>query len=100
MDDAGTVVEVDRVHELGEAHEDFVLSVPVEHGQSGSPVFISEPVWAEEGLRVEFRLIGMLHAREEGTSYMVPTSLWQHALILDEESDHRAHPGLLADAAH
>lgn len=99
VDDSGTVVEIDRLHDLGEPHEDYVLSVPVEHGQSGSPVFVAEPVWGEDALRVEFRMIGMLHAREEGTSYMVPTTLWQHALILDADPDNPlSFPGRLADA--
>lgn len=99
IDDTGTIVEVDRVHELGTPHEDFVLSVPVEHGQSGSPVFVAEQGWGEAGAVYEFRLIGLLHAREEGTSYMVPTSLWEHALNLDGRPVPQIHHhGLLADA--
>lgn len=95
IDDAGTIVEIDRVHELGTPHEDFVLSVPVEHGQSGSPVFTVE----DFGGGVEFRLIGLLHAREEGTSYMVPATLWEHALAVDGiPARRRMHHGLLADA--
>jgi len=92
--DTGAIVEVDHLHDLGEPHEDFVLSLPVEHGQSGSPVFVARSNESTVGPAVEFVLIGLLHARENGTSYMVPTSLWQHALDLGP--DGREAPGLLA----
>lgn len=97
MTDSGEIMEVDRRHELGPPHDDFVLSVPVEHGQSGSPVFVAHRVWGDQGEAVRFILIGMLHAREKGTSYMVPTSLWQHALRPDGDSL-EGMPGMLAEA--
>jgi hypothetical protein len=56
----------------------------VEHGQSGSPVFVARRIDTDSGPQVSFILIGLLHAREKGTSYMVPTTLWQHALNLHD----------------
>ncbi|HEX6926269.1 MAG TPA: serine protease [Longimicrobiaceae bacterium] len=93
MIDSGEIVELNRRHELGPVHYDFILSLPVEHGQSGSPVFIAR---REGGDGVTFLLIGLLHAREKGTSYMVPSTLWQHAL--EEAPGVSAFPGLLAEA--
>lgn len=93
MTDSGEIMEVDRRHDLGPPHDDFILSLPVEHGQSGSPVFVAHRVSGESGAEVRFLLIGLLHAREKGTSYMVPTSLWEHALRVDEPL-----PPVLADA--
>jgi S1-C subfamily serine protease len=78
--DSGEIMDLDRRHELGPIHDDFVLSLPVEHGQSGSPVFVARRVETDHGPEIGFILIGLLHAREKGTSYMVPTTLWQHAL--------------------
>lgn len=78
--DHGEILEVDRDHDLGPAHADFVLSVPVQHGQSGSPVFVAYHDVALSDAPVEFMMIGLLHARELGTSYMVPTTLWEEAL--------------------
>jgi hypothetical protein len=92
MTDSGEIMDVGRRHDLGPVHDDFVLSLPVEHGQSGSPVFVAHRVWGDEGEEVRFRLIGLLHAREKGTSYMVPTTLWEHALQTEPL------PGALAEA--
>lgn len=78
--DQGEIVEIDRDHDLGPAHADFVLSVPVQHGQSGSPVFVAYHDAALPDAPVEFVMIGLLHARELGTSYMVPTTLWEGSL--------------------
>jgi hypothetical protein len=89
-------MDVARRHELGEPHDDFVLSLPVEHGQSGSPVFVARRAETAEGPEVSFVLIGLLHAREKGTSYMVPTSLWEHALNPSPSQD--SVPGKLAEA--
>jgi hypothetical protein len=80
MTDSGEIMDVDRRHDLGPPHDDFVLSLPVEHGQSGSPVFVAQRVREAGAEEVRFLLIGLLHAREKGTSYMVPTTLWEHAL--------------------
>ena len=95
MTDSGEIMDVDRRHDLGPSHDDFVLSLPVEHGQSGSPVFVAQRFRDEHGEDVRFQMIGLLHAREKGTSYMVPTSLWQHAL---NEATTEALPGALAGA--
>ncbi len=95
MTDSGEIMDVDRRHDLGPPHDDFVLSLPVEHGQSGSPVFVAYQVQDGGGEEVQFQLIGLLHAREKGTSYMVPTSLWQHAL---NEVTGEALPGPFAGA--
>lgn len=98
MTDSGEIMEVGRRHDLGPTHDDFVLSLPVEHGQSGSPVFVAHRVHTARGESVRFLLIGLLHAREKGTSYMVPTSLWHdvlHAAITDAQSP---LPGALAEA--
>lgn len=78
--DTGRILEVDHRHELGQPHDDFVLSLPVEHGQSGSPVFLVRTEATPEGPRASFTLIGLLHARERGNSYMVPYTLWKGAL--------------------
>lgn len=98
MTDSGEIMDVSRRHELGPTHDDFVLSLPVEHGQSGSPVFVAHRVRGPAGEAVRFLLIGLLHAREKGTSYMVPTSLWEeslHAAITDVRAP---VPGALAEA--
>lgn len=97
LTDSGEIMEVDRRHDLGPPHDDFVLSLPVEHGQSGSPVFVAHRVYGETGMHVRFLLIGLLHAREKGTSYMVPTSLWEHALN-SVTSEFETVPGVLAEA--
>lgn len=74
----GRVVETDRLHTLGLHHNDFIIDIPVEHGQSGSPVFLAEP--AEDGDGVSFTLIGLMHASEHGETYMVPYTIWAAAL--------------------
>lgn len=76
----GTVLEVGREHELGQPHEDHVVDLPVERGQSGSPVFLVETVGSGAGAEVTFTLIGLLHAREAGTKFMVPYGLWRESL--------------------
>lgn len=98
MTDSGEIMEIDRRHELGPSHDDFVLGLPVEHGQSGSPVFLAQRSRGGSGDPVRFLLIGMLHAREKGTSYMVPTTLWEHALRIDPASPPQTHPQVLAEA--
>jgi hypothetical protein len=98
MTDSGEIMELDRRHDLGPAHEDFVLSLPVEPGQSGSPVFVAHRIDRSGVSEVRFLLIGMLHAREKGTSYMVPTTLWQHALQVDPLGQPTIFGGRLAEA--
>lgn len=78
--DTGTILDTDRRHDLGQPHDDFVLSLAVEHGQSGSPVFLVESSEADGRRTARFTLIGMLHAREKGASFMVPYSLWKGAI--------------------
>ena len=75
----GKVLEVDRLHALGQPHEDFVVDLPVERGQSGSPVFAVES--GGEGEETRFTLIGLLHASEKGEKFMVPYSLWRESLV-------------------
>lgn len=99
MTDSGEIMDVDRRHELGPTHDDFVLSLPVEHGQSGSPVFVAHRVYTKWGEGVRFLLIGLLHAREKGTSYMVPTSLWEESLHAAVTASQAPLPGELAEAA-
>jgi hypothetical protein len=77
----GTVREVDRLHELGQPHEDFVVDLPVERGQSGSPVFMVETVQTAAGPQPQFTLIGLLHASEKGERFMVPYGLWKESLV-------------------
>ena len=71
-------MEGDRVHELGQPHEDFVVDLPVEHGQSGSPVFMLD---RQADGRVQFTLIGLVHASEKGEKFMVPYALWKDSLV-------------------
>ncbi|HUE95200.1 MAG TPA: serine protease [Longimicrobiaceae bacterium] len=72
----GTILEVDFPHDLGIAHADFVVDLPVEPGQSGGPVFLVEE--GEEG--VVYRLIGLVHAKDRERNYAVPFDLWEEAL--------------------
>lgn len=78
--DTGTILHTGRRHDLGQPHDDFVLSVVVEHGQSGSPVFLVETDEIDGRPTARFTLIGLLHARERGISFMVPYSLWKGAM--------------------
>lgn len=77
----GSVREVDRLHSLGQPHEDFVVDLPVERGQSGSPVFMVEMLESPAGPQPQFTLIGLLHASEKGEKFMVPYGLWKDSLI-------------------
>jgi hypothetical protein len=83
----GAILETDYPHELGLPHEDFVIDVRVEPGQSGGPVFLIEEAPSGEGMT--FRLIGLIHARDRERNYAVPYRLWE--LALDE------FPGELQD---
>jgi S1-C subfamily serine protease len=71
----GRIVEMNHLHELGLPHEDMIISVPVHPGQSGGPVFQvrSDPQTGS----VEFRLVGLIHARDWQRSYAVPYRLWE-----------------------
>lgn len=73
----GSIVEVYHAHDLGMPHRDFVVDLPVEPGQSGGPLFLMEE---DEAGAVEFRLIGLIHARDRERNYAVPYSLWEDAL--------------------
>jgi len=59
-------------HDLGIPHQDLVLDFPVRHGQSGSPVVVESDgeVW----------LIGLVHATENGKTWVVPFDLWAGTL--------------------
>jgi hypothetical protein len=76
---AGEVLEIDHLHELGLPHEDFVVDLPVEPGQSGGPIFLIER-GAGAGDQVTFRLIGLVHAKDRTRNYAVPYSLWSDSL--------------------
>jgi hypothetical protein len=78
----GEIMEVDFPHALGVPHEDFVLSTPVVPGQSGGPIFRIEE--GEDG--VEFRLIGLVHARDGERNYGVTYRSWGEALDRFPES--------------
>lgn len=75
----GTVTGI-RHHTLGLPHTDYTVSIPVEHGESGNPVFVIRGEDGVPGPDLRFVLVGLLHAQEEGVSYMVPFSAWQGAL--------------------
>ena len=75
----GSVLEVDYPHELGMPHEDFVVDLPVEPGQSGGPIFLVEGGRAA-GDPVTFRLIGLIHAKDRERNYGVPYELWHEVL--------------------
>jgi hypothetical protein len=53
--------------------------VPVEPGQSGSPIFLVEGD-AENGEALTFRLIGLVHAKDLERNYGVPYRLWEDSL--------------------
>jgi len=73
----GEVREIDYLHKLGLPHEDFVVDVPVEPGQSGGPIFLVE---GGEGEEITYRLIGLVHAKDRERNYAVPYSLWTDSL--------------------
>jgi S1-C subfamily serine protease len=79
--ETGTVLEVDRLHELGLPHHDFIIDIPVEHGQSGSPLFLVEVEDTDGGPAARFTLIGLLHASENGETFVVPFELWADSLL-------------------
>ena len=72
----GRLLDLHRTHNLGIPHVDYSVDTPLEPGQSGSPVFL---VTLGRG-EAKFSLIGLLHAREQGTHLMVPYSLWASTL--------------------
>lgn len=76
----GELTAIDYYHELGIAHRDFAVDLPLQPGQSGSPVFA---IGLRPGVRepeVVFTLIGLLHARDGGTPLVVPYPLWKELL--------------------
>lgn len=76
----GRVLDTDRLHDLGTPHVDFTVDLPVERGQSGSPVFLVETVEHDGKQELRFSLIGLLHAAERDTRFMVPYALWRETL--------------------
>jgi hypothetical protein len=72
----GEILETDKAHNLGIPHDDFAIDIRVAPGQSGSPVFRIEERASEEGTAFDFRLIGLVHARDEESNYVVPYRLW------------------------
>lgn len=75
----GQIVEVGYLHDLGLPHEDFIVDLPIEPGQSGGPLFLIEGD-PELGEPITFRLIGLVHARDRERSYGVAYHGWQEAL--------------------
>jgi hypothetical protein len=74
----GSVLAIDYPHDLGLDHEDIVISMPVQPGQSGGPVFRIEG--APDGGELTFRLIGLVHAKDAERSFAVPYDLWEDSL--------------------
>ena len=75
----GTVIEDDFPHQLGIPHNDLVVDLPVEPGQSGGPIFLVED-GETAGEPVTFRLIGLVHAKDDDRNYGVPYTLWSESL--------------------
>jgi S1-C subfamily serine protease len=75
----GSIVQTDFPHALGIPHEDIIIDVPVEPGQSGGPIFRVEGDPAR-GEPIVFRLLGLVHAKDSDRSYGVPYLLWEDAL--------------------
>jgi hypothetical protein len=75
----GRILETDHRHELGIPHDDLIVDMPVEPGQSGGPIFLVE-MGEGEGESIGFRLIGLVHARDSMRSYVVPYTLWDSKL--------------------
>lgn len=73
----GSILEVEFPHELGMAHDDFVVDLPVEPGQSGGPLFVVEE---DATGTIGFRLIGLIHAKDRERNYAVPYDLWSASL--------------------
>jgi hypothetical protein len=73
----GTIVATNFPHDLGLSHDDLVISMPVQPGQSGGPVFLVE---GGDGKPISFRLIGLVHAKDAERSFAVPYELWGDAL--------------------
>lgn len=75
----GHLEELGYQHHLGIPHVDDTVDLPLDPGQSGSPVFL---VTHEPGGDVQFTLIGLLHARDGARHLMVPYPLWQSMLAM------------------
>jgi hypothetical protein len=86
----GEILEIDHRHDLGVPHDDFVIDIQVVPGQSGSPIFLIEE--GEEG-DPEFRLIGLVHARDGERNYAVKYRSWIDVLeSFPEELHERMEP--------
>ena len=73
---AGRIIGVES-HALGVPHADYSVDLPLEPGQSGSPVFVELPPVPGDPDHSRFALVGLLHAREGRVHLMVPYSLWR-----------------------
>ncbi|HEX7088661.1 MAG TPA: serine protease [Longimicrobiales bacterium] len=76
----GELTAVDYYHELGIPHHDYAVDLPLQPGQSGSPVFAVGLRPGNGEPEVVFTLIGLLHARNGGTPLVVPYPLWKELL--------------------
>ncbi|HET9983372.1 MAG TPA: serine protease [Longimicrobiales bacterium] len=91
----GTLTDLFYLHRLGQAHIDFSTDLPLEPGQSGSPVFLVLES-RKDGVRaVDFYLIGLLHARQSDAHLLVPYALWASTLVAAPRGGRRE--GALAD---
>jgi len=89
----GRVLDENFLHKLGTPHIDYAVDVPLEPGQSGSPVFQVSIERTSAGPDVRFTLIGLMHARGSGSHLMVPFPLWSS--MLNELPSHAAPPAPL-----
>lgn len=76
---AGSITGMES-HALGVPHADYTVDLPLEPGQSGSPVFAELPSRPDEPGGSRFALVGLLHAREGRLHFMVPYSVWGQTL--------------------
>jgi hypothetical protein len=91
----GTITDLFFVHRLGQAHVDFNTDLPLEPGQSGSPVFLVQESRRDGVRSVDFYLIGLLHARQSGAHLLVPYANWASTLVSAPRGGRRE--GALAD---
>lgn len=93
----GTLESLFYVHRLGRTHVDFSTDLPLEPGQSGSPVFLVEEGRKGGERTVDFYLIGLLHARQSKQHLLVPYALWASTLVHAPRGGRRE--GALVDGA-
>lgn len=75
----GSVLATDFPHALGIPHNDLVVDLPVEPGQSGGPIFLVESGDGKDE-QPQFRLIGLVHAKDDERNYGVSYELWEESL--------------------